>query len=279
MSPESPRIVYPPGFKVRRCTVRGTASHSSKRLSPPCARETDHLAGQAKGLQTFCLNGRNQPKSVCSNRCGHSEALGFAMKDGWLTPRELAEAIGASERSLGRWLNSGEIRISRTPGGHRRIPLAEAIQFIRKIGAKVTRPQVLGLAELRRNAEVLPGVPEDQKLLETLNTGDHAGTQSLLVSWYLEGRTLPALFDGPVRAAMHRLGELWQHDVRGILIEHRATAHCIEAISLLRTFLPPAQERACCARRGPAGGPVSLADHDGGIRACGGGILQRELRA
>ena len=63
-----------------------------------------------------------------------------------LTPKELADAIGASESSLRRWVDSGQINMSRTAGGHRRIPLAEAIQFIRGIGATVVRPEMLGLA-------------------------------------------------------------------------------------------------------------------------------------
>jgi hypothetical protein len=36
---------------------------------------------------------------------------------------------------------------------------------------------------------------------------------------------------------MQRLGELWNHDPRGILIEHQATEICIEAIASMRTLL------------------------------------------
>src|SRR5687767_2559257 len=62
-----------------------------------------------------------------------------------LTPKDLAAAIGASESSLRRWIDSGDIRVSRTAGGHRRIPLGEAVQFIRKIGAVIVRPEVLNM--------------------------------------------------------------------------------------------------------------------------------------
>ena len=54
--------------------------------------------------------------------------------------------------------------------------------------------------------------------------------RGLILSWYLDGRTLPALFDGPVRAAMHKVGDLWRHDPRGILVEHRATEICAAAV-------------------------------------------------
>ena len=65
-----------------------------------------------------------------------------------LTPKELAEALGASESSVRRWVDSGDIRIARTAGGHRRIPLTEAIRFIRLINAPVVRPELLGLGSL-----------------------------------------------------------------------------------------------------------------------------------
>src|SRR5688500_324070 len=65
-----------------------------------------------------------------------------------LTPKELADAIGASESSLRRWVDRGRLPVSRTAGGHRRIPLATAIRFIRETGATVVRPELLGFDEV-----------------------------------------------------------------------------------------------------------------------------------
>ena len=65
-----------------------------------------------------------------------------------LTPKDLADAIGASESSLRRWVDSGRVKMSRTAGGHRRIPLAEAIRFIRETHATVVRPDLLGLGDV-----------------------------------------------------------------------------------------------------------------------------------
>lgn len=177
-----------------------------------------------------------------------------------LTPKNLAEAIGVSESSLRRWVDSGDIRMSRTVGGHRRIPLPEAIQFIRKIGANVVRPDLLGLqAPSGLEAGHLPELPDDEKLFEVLRAGQRQAARGLLLSWYLEGRAMPALFDGPVRGAMHRLGELWHHDRRGILIEHEATEICIEAIASMRTLLPVPDERAPLALGGaPTDDPYLL---------------------
>ena len=176
-----------------------------------------------------------------------------------LTPKELADAIGASESSVRRWVDDGDIRMSRTAGGHRRIPLAVAIQFIRKMGATVIRPDILGLGDVRRDGTATAESSDEQRLFECLQAGDRILMRGLLVSWYLDGRSLPALFDGPVRNAFDRLGELWKHDEQGILTEHRATEICIEAIAMLRSALPPVDENAPLAMGGaPQGDPYQL---------------------
>src|SRR5215211_2356769 len=76
---------------------------------------------------------------------GLGSAKTINMNGKLLTPKDLADAIGASESSLRRWVDSGRVKMSRTAGGHRRIPLAEAIRFIRETHATVVRPDLLGL--------------------------------------------------------------------------------------------------------------------------------------
>ena len=170
-----------------------------------------------------------------------------------LTSRELAEAIGASESSLRRWTNSGAIRTSRTVGGHRRIPLSEAVRFVRETGATVVRPDVLG------QPAVSGGGADDEALYRALLDGDAAAARGRLLGMYLEGAELGAIFDGPVADAMHRVGELWQHDPRGVLVEHRATDICLRAVAELRQLLPaPADDAPAAVGGAPAGDPYLL---------------------
>ena len=184
--------------------------------------------------------------------------MGVASK-ALLTPKELAEAIGASESSLRRWVDSGDIRLSRTAGGHRRIPLPEAIRFVRAIGATVVRPDILGLGHEGQARPELLARPEEERLFEALRAGEGEVARGLIVAWYLEGRSLAALFDGPVRHALHRLGELWKHEERGILVEHRGTAMCAEAVTSVRGLLPQPGEGAPLALGGaPEGDPYQL---------------------
>ena len=176
-----------------------------------------------------------------------------------LTPKDLADAIGASESALRRWVDGGRIRMSRTAGGHRRIPVQEAIRFIRQTGATIVRPELLGLNQLAAEKEPSPGASRDDALFDALRLGDGAVARGLIISSYLEGLGLAAVFDGPVRSAMDRIGQLWQHDPRGIMVEHRATGICAETIAELRGLLPVVDEHSSLAIGGaPQDDPYQL---------------------
>ena len=178
-----------------------------------------------------------------------------------LTPRELAEAIGSSESSVRRWVDAGDIAISRTAGGHRRILLAEAVRFIRLIGAPVLRPDLLGLDAPPDDAAGGAPPGDADRLYEAIAAGDRGAARGLLAASYLKGRGLAELFDGPVREAMHRVGGLWAHDARGILVEHRATQICVDAVAMLQALLPPPETdrpRPLALGGAPEGDPYQL---------------------
>jgi MerR family transcriptional regulator, light-induced transcriptional regulator len=152
-----------------------------------------------------------------------------------LSPRELADALGVSESSLKRWVDAGKITAARTEGGHRRIALQEAVRFIRESGAPLARPELLDMPDI---STVRMG---DDAFRHYLVEGDAVAARGWLLARYLGGASVAALCDGPVREAMHRIGELWQHEAEGIFIEHRATDTCVQALAQLRaTFEPPA---------------------------------------
>jgi excisionase family DNA binding protein len=166
------------------------------------------------------------------------------MKD-VLTPKDLASAIGVSESSLRRWVDAGQLRTARTVGGHRRIPLAEAVRFIRDSRATVVRPELLGIPAPPpppADAEDAPA-PADP-LYDALLAGDDARARGVLLSLYLTGASIPSLLDGPLAESLRRIGALYQHSPKGILLEHRATDIAIQILSHLRQLLPTTQPSA-----------------------------------
>jgi excisionase family DNA binding protein len=175
-----------------------------------------------------------------------------------LTTKDLALALGVSESSLRRWTNDGSIATARTPGGHRRIALAEAIRFIRQTRATVVRPELLGLPPLPVPVAGRED-PSSENLLAALLEGDAARARGQLLSLYLAGAGIAGIADGPIRFALERIGDMWRHDRQGIAIEHRATDICLEAVGLLRHLLPTPEPAAPLAMGGaPPGDPYIL---------------------
>jgi len=172
-----------------------------------------------------------------------------------LSPRRLAEAIGVSESSVKRWVDSGLISTSLTAGGHRRIPRDEAVRFIRQSRSRLVRPEVLGI-------EVAPeaGGPPEERLFDLLCEGKREEAVAFLQWLYLAGSSLASIVDGPIRAAMDRVGRLWRDRTeRGIYLEHRATQISIRAVHELAALIPrPAPGARLALGGAPAGDPYIL---------------------
>lgn len=175
------------------------------------------------------------------------------------SPRELADAIGVSESSVKRWVDAGELHAARTAGGHRRIPLSEAVRFIRARQLSVVDPGVLGLADVTRLPPHLAVAPVTADLLVQLLQGRQADqARALVVSAYLRGEPLAPLCDRAVRGAMEAVGELWRYDRRGIFVEHRAVDLFVQAFSQIRALIPPSAPDAPAAVGGALAGDLYL---------------------
>ncbi len=150
-----------------------------------------------------------------------------------LSPKDLSVAIGVSESSLKRWTDRGLLQVSRTAGGHRRIDRNEAIRFVRARRMPVVRPEVLGLpgsvaATPEIDLETLEN--PNEAFLELMRRGHDLGARNHLLQRFLDGETIAALADGPIRECFDRIGELWHDGPEGILIEHRATEICVSLV-------------------------------------------------
>ena len=154
-----------------------------------------------------------------------------------LTPRELAKAIGVSESSVKRWVDDGSIQATKTSGGHRRITIAEALRFIRDSRSLLVRPDLLGLSDITSIADAFPAHGEEtESLFKYLREGEAEEAKGLLLTLYLNGYSIAEIVDGPLRGAMNRVGELWEHDREGIFFEHRATEIAIQSVMRLRAI-------------------------------------------
>jgi len=64
----------------------------------------------------------------------------------------------------------------------------------------------------------------------------------------MAGESLAALFDGPLAAAISRIGHTWREDPAGIFLEHRATAAARDVLAHLGELVP----------KPPLGAPVAV---------------------
>ncbi len=155
-----------------------------------------------------------------------------------LSPAEFAEALGISESSARRLADSGVLRIERTQGGHRKIPVSEAIRYVREIQAVVVRPDLLGLSTIELTPDSSAADSWSGRLLAALSNGHYANVIGLMQAMYLDNISVAEMCDGPIRNAMDAIGSIWPHDKRSIFIEHRATVLCVRALCQIRLSLP-----------------------------------------
>lgn len=177
---------------------------------------------------------------------------------GVLSTAQFARALGVSESSIKRWADDGALRVVRTRGGHRRIPLAEAVRFVRESNATLVHPAALGLGRGQVAARSASGLTEQDQLLRCLTDGGAAETCGFLDELYLRGRSVAAIIDGPLRTAMERIGERWHHAPDGILVEHRATDICIRWVNHIRSVLAPGDDAPVAIGAAPPGDPYVL---------------------
>ena len=174
-----------------------------------------------------------------------------------LSPKQLARVIGASESSLKRWIDGGQIQALRTHGGHRRVALSEAVRFIRERHHEIADPIPLGLSSIASGA----ASALDQQLFDAFTANDAPTARTLLVTAYVSGTPIAQLCDGPLRQALERIGTLWDqaNPNAGIAAEHQATDLCLHALNHLRAYVPPVSLDAPVALGGaPAGDPYLI---------------------
>lgn len=178
----------------------------------------------------------------------------------FLSPRDLAKAVGASESSLKRWVDEGLITASRTAGGHRRIALSEAVRFVRSGQTSLVHPEILGVPDLDAWDGDAPKRSEDQSatLIDLLKAGHDRAARSFVLQLYLGGESIAAICDGPISAAMHTLGELWLTNENGIFVEHRATDICLGIMNQLRTLIDVKDNAPRAVGGAPTGDPYML---------------------
>lgn len=174
------------------------------------------------------------------------------------SPGQLAPIVGVSESTMKRWVDSGLLRAERTPGGHRKITVADLLAFLRSRGRPM--PSLEGLAVLVEHVSgpnIEAATPE--ALAGVLVRGDATVARAMIVRQFKAGRPLDESLDRLVGPAMAEIGTQWAQGKIDVYQEHVATLRVWSVLGELRALLPVPPESAPLALGGaPEGDPYLL---------------------
>lgn len=154
------------------------------------------------------------------------------------SPKQVAQAIGVSEASLKRWCDKSLFPTERTAGGHRRIPVHGVVEFLRKTGHPLSRPELLGLPSTTGRGDSTIA-RSTARLQDALETGDEDSVRGTLVSLFLAGHSVADICDRVIACAFVNIGARWHHGDVEVYQERRACGLCMAGLYELRSMLPP----------------------------------------
>lgn len=150
-----------------------------------------------------------------------------------VSPKQVARVIGVSESSLKRWCDQGLIGTVRTAGGHRKMPIAEVIRFVREHDHKMANPELLGLPPVSDHAEL--GLTRSQaRLTEALLAGNELVARQIVFDLYLAKHSLSIILDEVVAGAFREIGERWACESADIYQERRSCGIAVRVLFDIR---------------------------------------------
>jgi excisionase family DNA binding protein len=169
----------------------------------------------------------------------------------YVSTAQVAAALGVSVTTVKRWVDDGVLPAQKTPGGHRKLLLADVLRIVREGNF----PHLdLGRLDLPCPEEA-HAQPQALgcRLLTALKAGEADVARLLLHEASAAGVPLETLADDVVAPALNHLGHEWEKGRIDVLHEHRGTQICCAALYALK----PALEASACPSRPRAlgGGP------------------------
>ncbi|TWT76128.1 Helix-turn-helix domain protein [Posidoniimonas polymericola] len=160
-----------------------------------------------------------------------------------LSPKQIARALDVSESSIKRWCDGGLIRAEHTAGGHRRVPMSELLDFLKRTDRRVVEPAAIGLvapATVRRPC--LAGAVD--RFTAAITAGEEATARQIGVELAVARVGMAELCDAVLAPAMHRVGALWETGQVSIYQERRACGIVEQTLVDLQNLCQPPEPDA-----------------------------------
>ena len=173
--------------------------------------------------------------------------------------REMGRFCGVNESTIKRWADSGRLPCLKTPGGHRRFRIRDALTFLNEYGFEglgIDSQTTLSDTLDPHSPPVLRGNWDDlaARYLELGLTGASPPVARFLFQMVTAGCTLVEICDQVVTPALARLGKHWLSGSASILDEHMVSASTIHGLERLRQTLPHREANGLLALCSPMEG-------------------------
>lgn len=171
----------------------------------------------------------------------------------FLTTRQLSRVWLVSEATIKRWADAGQLKSSRTVGGHRRFPLAEVMRFQteRGLGAATAGVAAPAASAAAAESETFDAGQAAERFFEAVRRGRAGEATALLLEAHMLGAGLDTIFDTVVAPSLRRVGDLWYGEEMSVADEHLATSTATRAVESLAASTRRAGAKAgaavCCA--------------------------------
>jgi MerR family transcriptional regulator, light-induced transcriptional regulator len=152
----------------------------------------------------------------------------------YVSTAQVAQALGVSVTTVKRWVDEGILPAHRTPGGHRKLLMADVIRLVREGNL----PQADLSLLVTRRASQQPDVGDLHKQMsEAIRKIDTDLIRSLVLAGYNAGIPVDVIADRVVSPAMQQLGHEWEMGKADVMKEHRISQAFVSVLYELRAII------------------------------------------
>ncbi|QEL17279.1 helix-turn-helix domain-containing protein [Limnoglobus roseus] len=153
----------------------------------------------------------------------------------YLSTEQVAKAVGVSVTTIKRWVDEGILPAHKTPGGHRKLVLADVLRLTREGELPPADPCEL-LKPTTRGDSAEPAYFQRQ-LEDAIRRIDGGQIRAILRAAYQSRVPMAALADRVIAPAMRFVGHEWELNRVDVATEHRITQAVVASMYELRGLI------------------------------------------
>ena len=154
----------------------------------------------------------------------------------YISSQLAGKILGVSVSSVKRWVDDKILPADITPGGHRKILVADLIRLSRQGVLPVGDFSKLPLIETQPNNSNFLQISADN-FYQALRNQSLLSCSNIILTAYKNKMSIERITDEIIQPSMARIGEEWMNGTLPIFYEHCSTQLCISALFELRNFI------------------------------------------